>query len=174
MISFGFGSVTLMPLDSDETTIKKTLEWRNNPKVYQWCRQRTVISNQEHLRWFDSQSKDPSIQMFAIYGKQDFVGVCGLTSIDKSNQNAEFSLYINPGLHSCGFGTDALKTLLKHGFNDLNLNMIWGETFDGNPAAKVFDKIGMKLDGTRRQFYFKKGKFIDAHLYSMLRSECPF
>ena len=52
-----------------------------------------------------------------------------------------------------------------------NLNVIWGETFEGNHAYDMFLKLGMKHEGTRRQFYFKEGKHIDAHLVSITRQE---
>lgn len=171
MINYGF-NVTLGPLDS--TSKHKIREWRNNPAVYKWCRQRTMISDVEHDRWFEAQSKDPSIQMFSIYSDNRFVGVCGFTSIDNVNRRAEFSLYIAPDSHGDGYGTSALKTLFSHGFKDLGFHSIWGETFEDNKAARMFEKIGMKKEGIRREFYFKNGKFIDAHLYGVLGSEWNF
>lgn len=99
------------------------------------------------------------------------IGVCGLTSIDMEARKAEFSLYIGPEHQGKGYGSEALKLLLYHGFLNLGLNQIWGETFDKNPAAKMFEELGFKKDGTRRQFYMKSGKLIDCHLYSILRDE---
>jgi RimJ/RimL family protein N-acetyltransferase len=87
------------------------------------------------------------------------------------NQRAEFSLYIDPNFHKRGFGAAALRTLLSHGFMNQNLNVIWGETFEGNPAYDMFLKLGMKHEGTRRQFYYNEGNFIDAHLVSITKQE---
>lgn len=109
-----------------------------------------------------------------LFFGQGPTGVCGLTSIDRVNQRAEFSLYIAPGDQGQGVGEKALKTLCKHGFNNLNLNSIWGESYVGNPAIHMFEKIGFKPEGKRRQHYFRDGKFIDAHIFSLLRSECSF
>ena len=168
MISFGYGA-DLIPLDSDcKDTIRR---WRNDPAIYKWCRQKTVISDLEHEQWFDTQSKDHKIQMFGINHGASLVGVCGFTDIDNFNRRAEFSLYIAPSFHGRGYGETALKTLIAHGFMDLGFNCIWGETFDGNRAAATFEKVGMKKEGTRREFYFKNGRMIDCHLYSILRSE---
>jgi hypothetical protein len=97
------------------------------------------------------------------------VGVCGLTSIDWVNRRAEFSLYIDPDRQKDGLGKAALQTLLHHGFMTLGLNCIWGETFDLNPAAKLFEGLGFIKEGSRRDFYYRDGRFIDAHLYSLLR-----
>ncbi len=125
----------------------------------------------------ERQSEDPTIKMFGIWAVDVAkrlhrgVGVCGLTSIDRVNQCAEFSLYIAPSEQKHGFGTDALKTLLRHSFRDQNLNRIYGQTYDKNPALDMFKKIGMKYEGLDREAYFRNGKFIDCHRVSMLRSE---
>jgi diamine N-acetyltransferase len=99
------------------------------------------------------------------------VGVVGLTGVDLVNRRGEFSCYIDPDKQGMGFGTRALKVLFAYGFDVLGLNLIWGETFQDNPAAKVFEKLGMTKHGVRPDFYFREGKFIDAHLYGLRRSE---
>lgn len=173
MIHYKFG-VALDAICRDD--LEKLRTWRNQYEVFRWCRQNGLISDLDQERWFERQNDDPGTRMFLVYPMvpgvvSGPVGVCGLTSIDFINRRAEFSLYINPAEHGQGYGTGALKTILTYGFDALGLNCIWGETFDGNPAAKLFEKLGMKKEGTRRQFYFKEGKFIDCHLYSILRDE---
>lgn len=163
--------------------------WRNHPDIRRWCRQHTLISISHHERWLKRIEEDPSIKMFGIVAVQTAnshpeyddgigsvhtqipVGVCGLTSIDRLNQKAEFSLYIAPGQHSKGYGEAALRRLCDHGFKDMNLNRIWGEVFDGNPAMKTFERVGFKLEGIQRQSYFRDGKFIDSLIISRLRTE---
>lgn len=154
--------------------------WRNHPEIQKWCRQNTPISQAHHERWLKQIEDDPTIKMFGIRAEfecgpdekmEDAVGVCGLTSIDRLNQKAEFSLYIAPQYQSKGFGEAALKRLCEHGFKDLNLNRIWGEVFDGNPAMKTFERLGFKLEGIQRQSYFRDGKFIDSLIISKLRTE---
>jgi RimJ/RimL family protein N-acetyltransferase len=99
------------------------------------------------------------------------VGVCGLTDIDYLVGKAEFSLYVAPSMQGKGLGKKGLKALFNLGFQVFNLNLIWGETFDKNPAYKMFLDLGMVYDGTRRQFYYKDGKYIDAHLISITKEE---
>ena len=147
--------------------------WRNNPKIYAWCRQPTLLNQWEHESWLAKIETDKSIKMFGILDNklQAAVGVCGLTSIDHISQKAEFSLYIDPEAQKRGHGRAALLELLRVGFYELNLNRIWGETFEHNPAANLFEDIGMIKEGILRQSYFKEGRRIDSFIYSMLRSE---
>lgn len=190
MLDFGYG-VTLEPLDSKHLELIRG--WRNDPRIHNWCRQNDLITDVAQKLWFEKQSQDASIKMYLItvglppdnssptdYDVYELVktpitdnrvGVCGLTSIDLWNRRAEFSCYVGPDFQNKGYATAALKTLFRHGFENLGLNIIWGESFDGNHAMNIFRKLGMKDEGIRRDFYFKKGRFIDAHLISIKRDE---
>lgn len=169
LIDYNFGC-GLLPLD---TKYREAIrQWRNDPSIMRWCRQSDLISDQEQDKWFRDQDQDQTIKMYSVHDKDaGIVGVCGFTSIDRLCQHAEFSLYIAPAHQRYGFARMALKTLFTHGFMNQNLNSIWGESFDGNPAIGLFLKLGMQQDGTRREFYFKDGKFVDAHLFSITYEE---
>lgn len=165
--------LSLEPLDSTDLGLVRA--WRNDYSVWKWCRQSGVISDAEQVQWFNGLAGDQTRRMFKIAVKVDGkvmpAGVCGLTSIDYQHSRAEFSLYVAPSLQKMGIGRGALSMLLLHGFANLGLNLIWGETFDGNPAIRMFEALGFKKEGTRRAFYWKGGRRVDAHLYSITRDE---
>lgn len=175
MINFGCG-VYLMNLFPS----RKYMEWRNDPKIWRWTRQNDLLSPSDHAKWLEKIQSDPTIKMYAIMRDAqslsisddlESIGVCGLTSIDLQNRHAEFSLYIAPMHQKQGYAKPSLKTLLYHGFQNMGLKSIWGETFENNPAQRLFREIGMQEDGKRRQFYFKDGKYWDAILFSILSDE---
>lgn len=169
MIDFSLG-VTLDTIEEKHLSLMRRA--RNDFKTWKWCRQSSLVDLRSHLEWFDWQSKDPNTKMFAVNAPNfELVGVCGLTSIDWVSRKAEFSLYICPEYRNRKLSVPALKSLFGHGFQDLGLNVIWGETFDGNPAFDMFLKMGMVHEGTRRDFYYKDGKFLNAHLVSMRADE---
>ncbi len=174
MIDYGYG-VELRALERrDVPTLRR---WRNDPLIRSWTRQNDELMESQHEAWFESLPKRQDVRMYAIQYDPKvkegriLAGVCGLTSLDRENRRAEFSLYIGPEYQKSGLGRSALSTLFHHAFMTLNLNCVWGETFDGNPAAKMFEKIGMTKEGTRRAFYYRDGKYLDAHLYSILRGD---
>lgn len=176
MIDYGYG-VDLRRLAEQDAG--RIFDWRNNPDVWHWCRQYGPLHWQNHKDWLSWQAKDSKTEMFAILarspgdpvgGPEEFhflAGVCGLTDVDKVNGRAEFSLYIDPNQHNKGYGKAALLTLFRWGFDSLRLNRIWGESFDGNKAINLFTKLGMEKEGVRRDFYFRDGDFINAHLFSI-------
>jgi RimJ/RimL family protein N-acetyltransferase len=170
LIDHGFG-VKLGPISDLGSECMRL--WRNEPEIYKWCRQYEPISFESHRGWIESLPKRSDVKMYGIYDS-DWLGVCGLTSVDLINRKAEFSLYIGPEHQGKGYGKAALKTLCAHGFKAIGLNHIFGESFDGNPAIKMFEDVGFKKEGTRRSFYFRDGKFVDAHLYSLLADEWKY
>lgn len=174
MIDYEYG-VRLAPISSEEE-LESLYHLRNNPEVWKWCRQRGPIHWDQHLVYWSSilEGEKTDIRLYLVENKGALIGCTGFTSIDHINARAEFSLYIDPSIRGVGLGEAALKTLFNFGFKMLNFNLIWGETFDGNPAYSLFEKLGMVKEGSRREFYFRDGKYIDAHLYSVLRREWKF
>jgi RimJ/RimL family protein N-acetyltransferase len=169
MIDFGYG-VTLNALRGDNLNVY--LNCRNHPDIRKWCRQYDVISMRDHIKWYESLDGRKDVSMYELVNYSGtFVGVCGLTSIDRVNSRAEFSLYIKPDQQRKGYAKAGIKTLFSHGFLSHNLNVIWGETFEGNPALKMFLDLGMALEGTRHEFYYRDGHYIDCSLVSLSKRE---
>jgi RimJ/RimL family protein N-acetyltransferase len=168
MIDYEFG-VSLGPLR--ENNVELYYEQRNLPEIWRWCRQNDLLTVGSHIEWFQKVIyPNDKIKMYEILNENEAcVGVCGLTDIDLYNRRAEFSLYIFPHYQGNGYAKNGLKTLFTHGFLNLGLNTIWGETFDGNPALNMFVKLGMIYEGKRFNFYYRDGDFIHANLISLSR-----
>lgn len=162
---------------SPEIPLESARQARNNWDVFKWCRQVSPISPEEQQYWFDTLDRNKN-RMFSIYWNASditnddiWVGVCGLTNIDWVHKKGEFSLYIEPGCRGNGYARDALCALINHGFRDLNLERIWGEMFEDNPAENLFLSLGMKLEGALRNSYYKNGEYIGSYIFSILRDE---
>lgn len=164
-------SCSLHPLEEKYSEV--LFNWRNDERIFKWCRQHDLLTEQSHKTWFIKNQTDPKTKMYLIKTSEYSVpiGVCGFTDIDLINQRAEFSLYIAPAHHKQGYGREALQLLLWHGFRAYPFKIIYGESFDNNPAIEMFLKLGFKKEGIRRDFYFRDGKHIDAHLFSIKKEE---
>lgn len=173
MIDFNFG-VRLGGLRGEDSS--KLLQWRNSPSIYRWTRQSDVLTETRHNDWFYGEKERDDIKMYGVYhgAENKLVGVCGLTSIDTVARSAEFSLYIAPENQGAGLGKKALSTLLSHAFKTLNLHSVWGESLEGNPAMHIFRKLGFSEDGVQRDCYYKDGKYLNAHIFTILGDEWKF
>lgn len=171
MIDFRYG-VTLGALE--EKDLEFLRGWRNDERVWRWCRQHDMIDELQQARWFERQSGDASIHMYGIYANGELVGVCGLTGHDYVNRSAEISIYIAPEEQGHGYAPMAFKTVIAHGFRNLNLHSIWCEVFAGNPVLKILYELGFVDIGTRREHYYRDGQYVKTHLLDLLEYEWKF
>ena len=99
------------------------------------------------------------------------VGAISL-SVDRKHQRGELGYWIGKPYWNRGYCTEAARAVLDYGFNTLELNRIHAEHFSQNLASgRVLEKIGMRREGVSRQHIMRWGRFVDAVLYGILRSE---
>ncbi|MDI9459477.1 MAG: GNAT family protein, partial [Bacillota bacterium] len=71
-----------------------------------------------------------------------------------------------------GFGTDAMKILIRLCFNQLNLYKVGLNVLSYNERAlKVYRRLGFKEEGRLRQERFVDGAYHDLIIMGLLREE---
>jgi len=164
-------------LDSvEEKHLPLLLEWRNDPNFRQYYREYRVFTIEQQKKWWvDKIVNDNSWQYFVVKPIEEperVIGAAGLTYIHPIYRTGEFAITLgDTAYRGKGYGSDTLRTLIDHGFNDLNLNKIWCEVYENNKAVEIYRKIGFKDEGVLRQHVYKNGKYLDSYILSMLRSE---
>ena len=104
--------------------------------------------------------------------KGEIVGMMGLSSIDKTNKNAEFGYWLGKPFWRKGFTFEAAKLMIEFGFKELELERIYAKVLTQNIAsAKLLEKLGFKHEGLLRRRMIRFGTWYDAHIYSMLKEE---
>lgn len=101
-------------------------------------------------------------ETYAVCLKSDnkAIGSIGLmtgkaSNLGLSDKEAEIGYWIGVPFWGQGFIPEAVKELLRHGFEDLKLNKIWCGYFDGNIKSKrVQEKCGFKYHHTNKDVYF--------------------
>jgi RimJ/RimL family protein N-acetyltransferase len=101
----------------------------------------------------------------------ELLGAIGLT-VTKKYDIGEIGYWIGVPFWNKGYCTEAVKAVIKYGFNELNLNKIHAHHFIHNPSSgRVLLKSGMKLEGQLRQHIKKDNKYIDIKTYGILKEE---
>ncbi len=71
-----------------------------------------------------------------------------------------------------GYGTDALRVMLRYVFTELNLRRVTLGVFAYNPRAiKAYEKAGFKEEGRLRQYVLREGQRNDMVVMGALREE---
>ena len=100
------------------------------------------------------------------------IGTCGFTKIDTANNSGEIGYVLNPDFHRQGFGSEAVRAVLKFGFEELSLNRIEARFMQGNEASlALMRSVGMTFEGYMRDLILVKGSYRTVGISSMLRSE---
>jgi len=154
------------------------VHWLNDPEVIQGIMQTLPFSLEDEEDWYAGVRKKPQeerplvIEILTEEGWEP-IGNCGLFGIDWRSRQAEFGIVIGAKNHwSRGYGSEALRLIIQHGFNTLNLNRISLRVFANNPRAiRAYEKVGFVQEGCLRQGYYQNGGYVDIFIMSILRSD---
>lgn len=110
--------------------------------------------------------------IFAISTKTDVIGCIGLTiGEDVHRLTAELGYWLAEAFWGKGIMTNAVKTVIMHAINRLNLIRIYAEPFINNPASvRILEKSGFIQEGILRSNVYKDGKVLDQYLYSYVKT----
>jgi diamine N-acetyltransferase len=158
--------------------------WLNDPDVRQGLLMHNPVAQAEEENWYQRMLQRPVDQhAMGIEVRQqgeadvetswNLVGSLAFDHIDWRVAAAEFGILIGDKSYwDHGHGTEAVRLLVKHGFETLNLNRIYLHVFENNPRAiRAYEKAGFTLEGRERQAEFKNGNYIDVLRMSMLKAE---
>lgn len=100
----------------------------------------------------------------------NLIGSCGIMDVNWINRSAAFGIGIwKKARQNQGLGTDATKTILKFAFNDLGLHSIMLEVHEFNKRGiHVYEKIGFKDIGKKREAIYRNGKYYDTIFMDIL------
>ena len=123
--------------------------------------------------WYQRILSDKNNIRLAIDYKDKFAGLVTLTDIDWKNRRAESGIRLTlDAPKQQGLATDALTTLLRYAFNELNLNRVYATVVEHNiPSMKLHAKCGYTIEGKLRNSVYKRGEFHDEVFLSILKSE---
>ena len=163
---------------NERSDLHNYVEWLNDPEVREPLSIILPMSLAEEEIWFEaSLERDPIKRPFAIEVQEEggwvHIGGCGFHVVDERARHAELGILIGAKSYwGQGLGADAIKALMRHGFETLNLQRIYLRVFDFNDRAKaLYKKLGFVEEGRLRQDCFRKGQYWDTILMGMLRSE---
>ena len=96
------------------------------------------------------------------------IGVIGLVRIDENTDTCSFAYLLGCDYWNQGYGTEALKEVIRFAFEELELTRVVADHMAENPASgAVMRKAGMVHTGTEKAKYEKAGRYHDAEIYEI-------
>lgn len=108
-----------------------------------------------------------------ILEDDQLIGFTGLSGIQWQHGSAWAEIGIGERkAWGKGYGTDAMRVLLRYGFTELNLHRVSLGVFAYNPRAiRSYEKVGFHLEGHEREVLHRDGSYTDVLLMGILREE---
>ncbi len=169
--------VRLRPANREDLPLFVT--WLSNPEMREYITIR-YISEALEERWFEGLTGDlggaaPARLHFVIETREGErpIGVVGIEGINWRDREAEVGIIVGePEFWGRGYGSDAMRTILKVGFDWYNLHRIYLHVVaDNTRAVRSYEKCGFTHEGRKREAVFIDGQYRDLLLMSMLEQE---
>lgn len=158
--------------------IPRYVLWLNDPEVTAGLATQFPMSLADETRWFENLGSRPMAERgFALEAKTadgwQHIGSVGFDHFEWTNRTAEFGIMIGDKAYwNNGYGTEAARLMLKHGFETLNLHRIFLRVYENNPrAVRAYEKAGFVKEGIMRDAVYRNGCYINDILMSVLRPE---
>lgn len=161
----------LRPLERDDAPLFTA--WANDPESrYYLARPRpSTLAHEQAL--IDQASKDDVVLGIARKTDDALLGRIALRHIDPRNSQAELALFIGPPRETGkGYGTEAVRLIVKYAFDTLNLQRVHLRVHaDNAKAVRAYEKAGFVREGVLRRDRYREGRYVDTLVMAVLRDE---
>jgi RimJ/RimL family protein N-acetyltransferase len=157
------------------------------PWIRQWVNDPAIVSNLSDIFLYPHalESTEAFLESviegssdsrgFVIADRQTeaYIGQVNLDSIDWKNRVGSIGIVIGSSEQlGLGYGTEAMKLLIRFAFQEMNLNRLQLEVYDFNDRAyRCYLTCGFKEEGRSRERQYKNGRYVDVIQMGLLKSE---
>ena len=168
--------VILRAFERDDA--ERCYRWMNDPNIVRTLKSRYPIAFQNEAEWLETAMHPPAGERhFAVERKDDrtHIGNASIHDIDWVSRTAAFGLFIGePSAWNRGFGGDAIRTLVRFAFDEMNLRKLHIRVFEYNDRAKhVLETQGFVQEGRLRREFYREGSYHDLLILSIFRDGEP-
>ena len=170
--------VRLSAIDADELG-KAFSKWDRDSEFVRYLNSgiARTVSHKKEKEWIEKDLQEQSISehFFSIRGLADD-RLLGIIDLYVANWPAR-DTFVGIGIGDRefwgkGYGTDAMKVILRYAFTEINMNRVSLTVFEYNPRAiRSYEKVGFLHEGRVRGLLNKEGKRWDMLLMGILREE---
>ena len=159
-----------------ETDLKDIHEYGSDPEVVKYMPfgPNTFEDTQNFLNGvIVKQNEDPrtDYSLAVVLNSEDkMIGGCRISKV--SQVEAHLGYILNRSYWGNGYATEAASAMVEFGFSELGVHRVYADCHPENAASiRVLDKIGLVLEGRRREYMMFHGEYSDTLLYSILEHE---
>ncbi len=153
---------------------KLLLEWSNDPEYIGPYDNHWTNSLEQLEKHFQESSHRSSLYMITSRDSGEPLGEMGYANrfAIPDFQADEIFYIVHPRYRGRGIASQAACVLVNHLFNATRTNRIQATVVVGNQGScKVVENAGLQQEGILRGLEFIHGRFVDMHLYAIVRAD---
>ena len=164
--------IYLRALEPEDLDFLYTLE--NNPDVWEISSTTTPYSKQVLQMYLDNAHRDiydvKQLRLCICTLENETVGLIDLFDFDPKNRRAGIGIVITEKQNrNLGYGAEALELLCGYAKITLELHQLYCNILDDNqPSVYLFEKLGFKKVGIKKDWIISNGKFKNEILYQKI------
>lgn len=151
--------------------------WASDPAIQRMYSEPTYTTEAEARGLLDlyiAGYERPDYYRWAVSlrGEPDCIGQIAYFKVDDTNHWAEVEYCVGQAFQGRGYITEAMQSVLRYGFERVNLHKVQVCHKANNPASgRVIEKCGFVYEGALRDYFFMDGAYVDRLYYSLMRDE---
>lgn len=171
----------IMELSSEYSTLSSMIKFRKmgendlefvnrvrNEYAEEYLHDSRTFTMAESIEWF--RKFKPDFYIIEFDGEK--IGYFRLSNHSTENKNIYIGADISLEYKGCGYGKASYKKFIPFLFKEYDLNKISLEVLATNTVAiSLYEKLGFKTEGIKRQEVKKGDKWVDSIVMSILRDE---
>ncbi len=160
-----------------DADVNDIFEYASDPEVSKYLPWNTHESIEESIAFLKMSKKAFQISDNIDWGielkeEKKIIGAISMRKWNDRNKCGDVGYVLSRRYWGKGITTEALRSVIRFGFEKLKINRIEAHCDEANPGSyKVMEKAGMKYEGTLRDKVFIKNKFVTIRFYSILKKE---
>jgi ribosomal-protein-alanine N-acetyltransferase len=121
----------------------------------------------------ENDAGDGIVWAMALADGGTVIGLSGFHYWDPYHRHAEVGYGIARAYWGQGFASEALRAVLRYGFERMDLHRVYARTIaDNYESVRLLERLGFQREGTQREHSWEDdGTFHDSAIYGMLANE---
>jgi len=161
----------IVPSDADELVFL-----RSNEITMKYIDKEKTKSREEALNLIKKITDDINAGIGINWGitlknENNLIGTIAYWRTILEHYRAEIGYMLHPDFNGRGLMSEAMKEVIRYGFDEMNLHSIEANVNPENIVSKkILEKFGFKQEAYFRENFYFKGKFLDSAIYSLIKT----
>jgi RimJ/RimL family protein N-acetyltransferase len=136
------------------------LRWLSDPKIIRWFPMFDAREIEDSVRIWIGYSRIESGITAELNGEPVGMANLYIQPYKKLAHTCLFSIIVKEDMRGKGVGKALLEYLMKYAKEKFKIEILHLEVYEGNPAKRLYERVGFKEFGCQTRFIKEDGKYI--------------